>query len=113
VASKLPPPPGFLLRTGQRWRYELPAAAFIASGIALLLGGGRRMPALLSVAVASFVVMCLWARCPRCRAAVVWRVLRAGQFWKWMTAVLDLRQCPACGFDGSMTDSQQSGGATT
>ena len=113
MASKLPPPPGFLLRTGQRWRYELPAAAFMASGIALLFAGGRPRPILLAVAVASFVLMCSWARCPRCRSRVVWRVLAEGKVWKWMTSVLDLRQCPVCGFDGSMTDSRQSGGATT
>lgn len=101
------------MRTGQRWRYELPAAAFIVSGVGLLLGGGPRHPLLLGLAVGSLVVMCVWARCPRCHRAVVWRVLTQASVWKWMTAVVDLRQCPACSFAGSETDSSSSGGATT
>ena len=64
-------------------------------------------------AVASFVVMCVWARCPKCHRAVVWRVLTRASVWKWMTAVVDLRQCPSCSFAGSETDSTGSGGATT
>ena len=107
------PPPGFLQRTRQRWRYELPAAAFIVSGVGLLFGVGRGSPFLLGMAVISFVLMCVWARCPRCHRAVVWRVLRRASVWKWMTAVVDLRQCPACSFAGSETDSTGSGGATT
>jgi hypothetical protein len=103
LASRLPPPPGFLLRTRQRWRYQLPAAAFAASGIGLMLGLGRGRPYLLLLAVLSFGVMCAWARCPRCRTPVVWRVITTTWVWKWVTAVLDLRQCPACGFDGGTT----------
>gem|GEM_PF-5663448 len=110
MASSLPPPPGFLLRTGQRWRYELPAAGFIACGVGLMLGGGRRSPLLLALAVANFVLMCLWARCPRCRTAVVWRVLTRASVWKWMSAVLDLRQCPACRFEGYPQDASSSRG---
>jgi hypothetical protein len=113
VTPSRPPPPGFLLRTGQRWRYEVPAAAFIVSGVGLMLGTGQRRPFLLALAVTSFVLMCVWARCPKCHRAVVWRVLTRASVWKWMTAVVDLRQCPSCSFAGSDSDSTGSGGATT
>jgi hypothetical protein len=113
VARSRPPLPGFLRRTGQRWRYELPAAAFIACGVGLMVGGGRRSPLLLGLALFNFVLMCVWARCPRCGSAVVWRVFTRARVWKWMTAVLELRQCPACSFEGSGTNSTGSGGATT
>jgi hypothetical protein len=112
VASSLPPPAGFLLRTGQRLRYELPAVAFIAAGIGLMFAAGRPLPFLLGLALVNFVLMCVWARCPRCRCAVVWRVFTTTAVWTWMTAVLSLRQCPACGFDGAVSGSATSGGAT-
>ena len=99
------------MRTGQRWRYEVPAAAFIVCGVGLLFQAGRPSPLLLGLALASVVLMCAWARCPRCGSAVVWHALGRARVWKWMTAVVELRQCPACSFEG--TDSTGPGGATT
>jgi hypothetical protein len=68
-------------------------------GVWVLLGG-------FAIAIPAFVGLCLFARCPRCRARVIWHAVSKREHPRGVNGLLLSPECPFCGFtavtDGSL-----------
>lgn len=95
-------------RSGQRWKIRLVQSAALAGGIMLLLAfaNGVKGPIWLGAFAIGTLLTCgsvIWGslsvRCPNCLEKLYWRAIRERGPTASYTWLLNVRVCPACGYD--------------
>jgi hypothetical protein len=100
--------PGFVHRIGQSRRLVIGRLISMTGGVAIFLywlfwtgtswgvwiGLGGTL-----VGLTGFVWECVSVRCPRCRAAVVWKTFNTRSPNAAQVAIWNQATCPACGYD--------------
>ncbi len=102
----------WLSMTGQKWKLAVFLLLMAIAGAALAAviwmsqhgaadGSEGGLVAWALTGVLGMLVAFLWLtlslRCPGCRANVGWSVLRTISASQWLTALLTIQVCPACG----------------
>ena len=58
----------------------------------------------IAAALGCFFFACRSIRCPACRTQWVWDAVRRQSSTRWLSALLEARACPACGYPDVTSD---------
>jgi hypothetical protein len=98
----------YLKLTGQMWKFYLFFMAFPLLGlelIGLVLRGSIGDQGTLSMlfislgvglAVIGFILAVITVRCPKCKAALLWKAVKGKSHQNWFDWLVQLDACPVC-----------------